>query len=84
MLNGKAIYLPVPEVPAGQPAGVVLVQVLIDEQGSVIDAKPVSGPAPLQAAAVNAARLARFMPTVLAGEPVKVSGTLSYNFARSN
>jgi len=84
MLNGKAIYLPVPEVPAGQPAGVVLVQVLIDEQGSVIDAKPVSGPPPLQAAAVNAARLARFMPTVLAGEPVKVSGTLSYNFARSN
>ena len=84
MLNGKAIYLPVPEVPAGQPTGVVLVQVLIDEQGSVIDAKAVSGPAPLQAAAVNAARLARFMPTLLAGEPVKVSGTLSYNFARSN
>jgi TonB-like protein len=84
MLNGKAIYLPVPEVPAGQPTGVVLVQVLIDEQGSVIDAKAVSGPAPLHAAAVGAARLARFMPTILAGEPVKVSGTLSYNFARSN
>jgi len=84
MLNGKAIYLPVPEAPAGQPTGVVLVQVLIDEQGSVIDAKAVSGPAALQAAAVSAARLARFMPTVLAGEPVKVSGTLSYSFARSN
>jgi protein TonB len=63
---------------------VVLVQVLIDEQGTVIDAKAVSGPATLHAAAVNAARLARFMPTVLAGEPVKVSGTLAYNFARSN
>jgi len=84
MLNGKAIYLPVPEVPAGQPTGVVMVQVLIDEQGTVIDAKAVSGPATLHAAAVNAARLARFMPTVLAGEPVKVSGTLAYNFARSN
>ena len=84
MLNGKAIYLPVPEVPAGQPTGVVLVQVLIDEQGSVIDAKAISGPATLHAVAVNAARLARFMPTVLAGEPVKVSGTLAYNFARSN
>jgi outer membrane biosynthesis protein TonB len=61
-----------------------MVQVLIDEQGSVIDAKAVAGPAALHALAVNAARLARFMPTVLAGEPVKVSGTLAYNFARSN
>ena len=84
MLNGKAIYLPLPEAQAGQPAGVVMVQVLIDEQGTVIDAKAVSGPAGLHIAAVNAARLARFMPTVLAGEPVKVSGTLAYNFARAN
>src|SRR5262249_32660238 len=66
MLNGKAIYLPLPEAPAGQPAGVVLVQVLVDEQGSVIDVKAVSGPVALQTAAVNAARLARFLPTVLA------------------
>ena len=84
MLNGKAIYLPLPEAPAGQPAGVVMVQILIDEQGTVVDAKAVSGPAGLHVPAVNAARLARFMPTVLAGEPVKVSGTLAYNFARSN
>jgi hypothetical protein len=83
MLNGKAIYLPVPEVPAGEATGVVLVQVLIDEQGAVLDAKAVSGPQHLQVAAVNAARLARFQPTLLAGEPVKVSGTLSYSFVRS-
>lgn len=84
MLNGKAIYLPLPEVPAGEANGVVLVQVLIDEQGSVIEAKAASGPQHLHAAAVNAARLARFTPTLLMGEPVKVSGTLSYNFVRSN
>jgi TonB family protein len=84
MLNSKAIYLPVPEVPAGDATGVVLVQILIDEQGSVVDAKAVSGPQHLQAAAVNAARLARFQPTLLAGEPVRVSGTLSYSFVRSN
>ena len=84
MLNGKAIYLPLPEVPAGEATGVVLVQVLIDEQGSVVDAKAVSGPQHLQASAVNAARLARFQPTLLAGEPVRVSGTLSYSFVRSN
>ena len=84
MLNSKALYLPLPEVPAGEATGVVLVQVLVDEQGSVVEAKAVSGPQHLQAAAVNAARLARFTPTLLLGEPVKVSGTLSYNFVRSN
>ncbi len=84
MLNGKAIYLPVPEVPAGEASGVVLVAVVIDEQGAVIEARAVSGPQHLHAAAVNAARLARFSPTLLMGEPVRVSGTLSYNFVRSN
>jgi outer membrane biosynthesis protein TonB len=84
MLNGKAIYLPMPEVPAGQASGVVLVQVLVDEAGSVIEARAISGPNHLHAAAVTAARLAKFAPTLLMGEPVRVTGTLSYNFVRSN
>jgi len=84
MLNGKAIYLPQPEIPPGEASGVVLVAVVIDEQGTVIEARAVSGPQHLHAAAVNAARLARFTPTMLMGEPVKVTGTLSYNFVRSN
>jgi protein TonB len=84
MLNSKAIYLPTPEVPPGEASGVVLVAVVIDEQGNVIDARAVSGPQHLQPAAVNAARLARFSPTMLMGEPVRVTGTLSYNFVRSN
>lgn len=84
MLNGKAIYLPIPDVPAGEATGVVLVQVLVDEQGSVVEARAVSGPRNLLASAVTAARLARFTPTLLMGEPTKVTGTLSYNFVRSN
>ena len=84
VLNGKAIYLPMPEVPAGEASGVVLVQVLVDEQGAVVDARAVSGPPHLHASAVAAARLARFSPTLLMGEPVRVFGTLSYNFVRSN
>jgi Gram-negative bacterial TonB protein C-terminal len=84
MLNGKAIYLPVPEVPPGEATGVVLIAIVIDEQGSVVEARAVSGPQHLHAAAVSAARLARFSPTLLMGEPVRVSGTLSYNFVRSN
>jgi outer membrane biosynthesis protein TonB len=84
MLNGKAIYMPPPDSQAGQQGGVVMVQILIDEQGSVVEAKAVSGPPTLHPAAVNAARLARFMPTLLSGEPVKVTGTLSYNFVKAN
>lgn len=84
MLNGKAIYLPVPEVPPGEASGVVLVAVVIDEQGAVVEARAVSGPPALHAAAVGAARLARFTPTMLMGEPVRVSGTLSYNFVKAN
>jgi hypothetical protein len=85
MLNGKAIYLPSPEMPPGEKAGgVVMVQVLVDEGGNVVDAKAVSGPPGLFAAAVNAARFARFTPTLFMGEPVRVQGTLAYNFARAN
>jgi outer membrane biosynthesis protein TonB len=84
MLNSKAIYLPMPEVPAGEASGVVLVAIVVDEQGMVIEARAVSGPPHLHNPAVAAARLARFSPTLLMGEPVRVSGTLSYNFVRSN
>ena len=83
MLNAKAIYLPMPEAPAGD-TGVVLVAVVVDEGGSVIEARAVSGPSHLHAAAVIAARMAKFSPTLLMGEPVRVSGTLSYNFVKSN
>ena len=84
MLNGRAIYLPKPDYPPGDVSGMVAVAVVIDEQGSVIEARAISGPQPLHAAAVNAARLARFSPTLLMGEPVRVSGTLTYNFVRQN
>ena len=84
VLNGKAIYLPTPEVPPGEQNGVVAIQVVVDEQGTVVEARAVSGPQHLHQAAINAARLARFTPTLLMGEPVKVTGILSYSFVRSN
>lgn len=84
VLNGKAIYLPTPEVPPGEQNGVVAVQVVVDEQGTVIEARAISGPQHLHQAAITAARLARFTPTLLMGEPVKVTGILSYSFVRSN
>jgi protein TonB len=84
VLNGKATSLPTPPYPAAAKAvhasGAVSVQVLISETGSVISASAVSGHPLLRAAAESAARGARFSPTLLSGQPVKVSGVITYNF----
>ena len=76
--------MPNPELPAiarqAHASGSVTVQITIDEEGNVIAAKAVAGHPLLQAAAVSAARQAKFTPTKLAGQPVKVQGVLVYNF----
>ena len=86
VLNGKAISLPQPEYPAEAKAagaeGVVVIQVTIDEQGNVAEARAISGPKMLQEVSVKAALQAKFSPTFLSGEPVKVSGVIVYNFGR--
>jgi len=84
VLNGKALALPQPAYPAiarvAHISGTVLVQVLIDEQGNVAAARAVEGHPLLQAVCVAAARQAKFTPTLLEGEPVKVAGVIQYNF----
>ena len=84
VLNGKALRLPMPTYPAAArdsgAQGRVVVEVTIDEQGRVIEARAVSGHAHLQQAAVQAARQARFTPALLSGEPVKIKGSINYVF----
>jgi periplasmic protein TonB len=84
VLNGKAISLPKPAYPPiarqAHASGTVVVQVTIDENGNVISASAVSGHPLLRAVAVSAARGARFSPTKLSGQPVKVTGVITYNF----
>jgi protein TonB len=84
VLNGKAISKPQPAYPqiakAARASGTVTVQIVVDESGKVISASAVSGHPLLQQAAVAAARQARFSPTLLSGQPVKVSGVITYNF----
>lgn len=84
VLNGKATSLPKPAYPpaakAMRASGSVTVQVLIDENGNVVSATAVNGHAMLKPAAVAAARRAKFSPTKLSGQPVKVSGVITYNF----
>ena len=85
ILNGKAINLPAPTYPEMAKrmhmTGMVEVEVVIDLNGKVISAKAVKGPSFLTAAAEQAAKLARFTPTLLSGQPVKVSGIITYNFS---
>jgi protein TonB len=84
IINGKAISKPLPAYPQSardaRVGGMVAVAVVVDESGQVESAEAVSGPELLRDAAVEAAREARFSPTRLSGEPVKVSGVITYNF----
>ncbi len=85
VLNGRLINRPSLKYPkAARKAritGIVSVQIIIDEQGNVISAKAISGPEELRSAAEEAAKQARFSPTRLGGAPVKVSGSISFNFS---
>ena len=84
ILNGKAVSKPAPDYPpiakAARAQGTVVVQIVVSEEGDVVSAQAVSGHPLLQAAAVAASRQAKFTPTRLNGVPVKIAGTLTYNF----
>ena len=60
--------------------GAVIIEVTIDEEGKVIEARPLSGQDALKQAAVDAAMQWVFAPTTLSGVPVKVIGTITFNF----
>ncbi len=87
VLNGTAVSLPSPAYPETARrmgiAGLVIVQVVLDETGKVISAQATEGPQPLRDVAVQAARKARFSPTKLSGQPVKVTGVINFKFALS-
>ena len=83
-ITGQAISLPKPAYPPAARAiraqGAVTVQIVVDETGKVISAQAVSGHFTLRQTAEQAAYQARFRPTTLGGQPVKVSGTITFNF----
>lgn len=86
VVNGIAVHLPKPVYSAiaraAGAAGVVTVQVLIDERGKVVSARVLSGHPLLQRESVQAAYQARFTPTLLSKQPIKVSGVITYNFVK--
>jgi TonB family protein len=87
VLNGKADKRTQPVYPAiaraAGASGPVEVEVTVDESGNVASARAVSGHPLLQQSAVEAARQWTFKPTMLEGKPVKVAGTITFNFMLS-
>ena len=88
VLNSQALSLPKPNYPPLarniRLQGSVIVQVLIDESGKVISAKVTSGHPLFTAEAQRAAMQARFSPTLIGDQPVKVSGVITYKFELNN
>jgi periplasmic protein TonB len=84
VINSEALSLPKPRYPtlAKQMGiqGTVSIQVLIDETGKVVSAKPLSGSPLLTTEAQKAAYKAEFSPTFVGDQAVKVSGVITYNF----
>ena len=81
---GRAIELPKPRYTplarAAHISGQVVVQLIIDVDGTVMEAAAVSGHPLLYGVSVEAAKNSKFSPTKLAGNPVKVTGVITYNF----
>lgn len=84
VITGQAIYKATPVYPPmalrARVQDTVSVQILVDESGKVISAKALSGHVLLRQSAVDAAMRTRFSPTKLSNVPVKVSGTITFNF----
>ncbi len=83
-LSGRTVAIAEPVYPdeakAAKALGEVVVDIKIDREGSVVEAKAVSGNNLLRPAAESAAMLSKFAPTYAGGQAVRVTGTIAYNF----
>lgn len=84
-LVGKAKSRAQPTYPqlarTARVTGSVTVFLIVNEKGEVESVIRADGPQQLQQAATEAARRWKFNPTVIDGQPVRVTGYLSFNFA---
>ena len=61
--------------------GRVTVDVELDDQGNVVSAKATSGHQLLRSAAEDAARKSKFKPALFQNQPIKATGSITYNFS---
>jgi tetratricopeptide (TPR) repeat protein len=84
VINGTRLSTPKPSYPkyVGKQkiSGTVIVQVLIGEDGNVLDACAIDGPPSLAQVSEAAGLRAKFTPTTLGGIAVRVYGLISYDF----
>lgn len=84
VIQGKATARVEPIYPAAAKRarieGTVVIEVTVDENGKVIDAKSLCGPDILARSSIEAARGWRFTPTLVNGVVVKVVGTITFHF----
>ncbi|MFY9569789.1 MAG: TonB family protein [Blastocatellia bacterium] len=84
VFQGSAILRVEPEYPLqarrDRVSGTVVIEVKVDECGKVIEARALTGHVQLVDGALQAARRWRFARTRLEGRPVKVIGTITFNF----
>jgi len=84
-LCGKAISLRKPSYPAEAKAkhvsGIVVVEIVTDEEGKVIWARAIRGPELLRSVSEKAACRAQYSPTLISGHAVRTETTIQYYFA---
>jgi TonB family protein len=84
VLNPKASLEVLPAYPEKAKQlhieGRVEIQLLVNEDGEVIFANPLSGPEALWAEAVKGAVAARFSPMRVEGQPRKITGRIIFDF----
>ncbi len=82
------IFRPTPEYPplarTARISGVVRLEAIISEQGTIEELRVTSGHPMLVEAALRAVRQWRYRPTYLNGQPVRVSTTIDVNFTLSH
>jgi TonB family protein len=80
----KATERPAPTYPptarSARISGRVTVFLMLDERGAVAKVERTDGPELLRGAAIDAARRWKFRPTIVNGQPVRVSGFINFNF----
>jgi protein TonB len=74
----QTVYPPIAR--AARIQGSVVLQATIGKDGTVQNARVISGPPMLQQAALEAVKRYRYRPTVLDGVPVDVETTISFDF----
>lgn len=70
-----------PAARSTRTAGVVRVELLIDENGEIEQIRSVTGPTLLQESAKDAVRKWKFRPMIIESQTVKIIGFVSFNFS---